>query len=247
MAIRAADHVNQVIYRAQGDIDPVLWAHESQPAAQERFPVLQLRPRRPPEGAVQPGPVSHHGHRARRHAAAQACRLLQRGVDGDHLVRGAVAPSLEPAQRPVHGPVTPSVAQCVQLRREVALVQHERPPQQPERCGEREIDVGGATDLNSVEPVGEKHPGCQPARHGERVPVFPEEPQLVLPIGGRPVGAQANPREPAVAGVTAADHGDPVAVRVQRQRLFLQPVIAGEGHVLHHEQDMGHASCPPAR
>jgi hypothetical protein len=191
----------------------------AQPAAQERLAVLELGPWFPRAGAGQERAVAHHRHRFGRQAAPGERHLPQRRVDREHLVRRPVAAPLQPAQRPVHGPAA-AMPQLVQLGGQVPLVEHERPPQQPVRCREREIDVRGAADLDGVEGVAAEHPGRQPRGHRERIPVLPGEAQLAGAVGGRPVRAQPDPGGTLIAGVAAADHRDPVAVAVHDDTCF---------------------------
>src|SRR5579859_3139654 len=163
------------------------------------------------------------------------------------MVCRPVTSPLEPAQGAVHGPAAPPVAQLVELRCEIPLVEDERAPEQPERCRKREVDVRGAADLQGVEPVGDKDADRQPAGQDEGTPVLADKSEFALPVSGSPVGAQPGPATTLVPGITAADHGDPVAVREQRRDLFLQPVVTGQRDVFHHQQQVRRARrrCRP--
>src|SRR6266567_2735460 len=89
------------------------------------------------------------------------------------MARRPVASALEPAQRPIYRTAAPSVAQFVELWREIPLVEHDRPAEQLERQRECEVATQPGPSETAVIPVAATD-------HGDPVSVSMQRGHLLL-------------------------------------------------------------------
>ena len=167
MAVGSPPNGDQVMDHPQGDVDPVLRAHEAEPAAEERSPPLQLRLRRLRAHLGEDGSVADHADRSPGQATSPVHRALQRAVHRDHVISSAKAAPFEPDQGAVDSAVAAPVTGFEQLRRQLALVEDEAPADELEGCPDREVDVGSAAHLDGVEWFREIDLDGEPGGHRE--------------------------------------------------------------------------------